>query len=118
MTDSKYICKKCGYKTNVYKLNYNHVNQRKKSCNKEFDNQILLLAFEKIKTFETEKEDFEITYTTDTYKLYIKRECFYNPYSEEFIVRYDEPDLLVGFFAEWCKDSQGRFRKDKMKIAK
>jgi hypothetical protein len=68
-------------------------------------------------TFETEKEGFEITYTTDTYKLYIKRNCFYNPYFEDFVVRYDEPDLHVGFFAEWCKDSWGN-QKDKLKIAK
>lgn len=118
MTDTEYICKKCGYKTNKYKDYHYHVNQRKHSCNKEFDNQILLLAFEKIKTFETEKEDFEITYTTDTYKLYIKRNCFYNPYSEDFVVRYDETDLHVGFFAEWCKDYQCKFIKDKLKIAK
>ena len=118
MTDFKYTCKKCGYKTNAKTPWVIHT-RRKNSCNKEFDNQILLLALEKIKTFETEKEDFEITYTTDTYTLYIKRNCFTNhPYFEDFIVRYDEPELHVGFYAEWVNDTQGRPRKDKMKIAK
>ena len=118
MTDFKYTCNKCGYKTNSGNDYSYHINKRKNSCNPEFDNKILLLAFEKIKTFETEREDFEITYSTDTYTLYIKRNCFTNhPYFEEFIVRYDEPNVKIRFFAEWCEDSQGN-RKDKLKIAK
>jgi hypothetical protein len=90
---------------------------QKKSCNKEFRNKILLLAFEKIKTFESNNENFETTDTTDTYTLYIKRNCFYNPYFEDFIIVYEEPKLKISFFAEWCNDTQGRLRKDKIKIS-
>ena len=115
----QYTCKKCGYKTNRCNDYYKHINLRKKSCNKEFDNQILNLALEKIITFKTEKEDFEITYTTDTYTLYIKRNCFHNhPYFENFVIRYDEPNLHVGFFAEWVNDNHGNPRNDKIKIVK
>ena len=118
MSDFKYNCKKCGLGTNHKTGYFRHIQRRKFSCNKEFDNQILNLALEKIKTFETKKEDFEVTYTTDTYVLYIKRSCFYNnPYFEDFLIRYDEPDIHVGFFAEWVNNNQGQPCNDKLKIS-
>jgi hypothetical protein len=119
MTDLKHTCHKCGYKTNKYNSWYNHIYLRKFSCNKGFDNQILLLAFEKIITFETENENFEITYATDNYILSIKRNCFNNnPYFEDFFIRYNETNIKIEFYAEWCNDTQGKPRKDKMKIVK
>ncbi len=115
---SNYKCKKCGFETINNNSYLNHLYNRKNSCNKEFDLKILNLAFEKIKTFENSKKDFEITYTENDYTLYIKRNCFHNtPYFEDFVVRYDEIELHSGFFAEWCNDNHGHARKDKLKFS-
>jgi hypothetical protein len=113
MQTYKFKCEKCGYETNSYKPFYNHMHRRKFSCNKEYDNEILLLAYEKIKTFETSKIDYEIIYKENDYILYIKRSCFYNiPYFEDYIIRYDKPSgLHIGFFAEWNKNGKLIFSK-------
>lgn len=104
MQTYKFKCEKCGYKTNDKQSTITHL-KRKFSCNKEYDNEILLLAYEKIKTFETSKIDYEVIYEENDYTLYIKRSCFYDrPYFEDYIIRYDKPSgLHIGFFAEWNK---------------
>jgi len=91
--------------------------RRKKSCNKDYEKHILELAFEKIKTFETQGEDYQITYNEDGYTLFIKRNCFYN--FEDYIIRYKKTNgINITFFAEWEKDSHGNIKKDKLKFSK
>ena len=114
---SKFTCEKCGYKTDHKTSFHNHIYRRKKSCNKEYDSRVLELALEKIKTFETQGSDYEITYNEDGYILFIKRNCFTN--FEDFIVRYKKPNgTHITFFAEWVNDSQGNPKKDKLKFSK
>ena len=112
METYKHTCEKCGYQTNSNRPFYNH-HRRKFSCNKDYDNQILLLAYEKIKTFETSKIDYEITYEENNYKLYIRRSCFDdNPYFEDYRIRFDKPNgVYVEFFAEWNKKGELIFAK-------
>ena len=112
METYKYTCEKCGYQTNSKMNSVTHM-RRKFSCNKDYDNQILLLAYEKIKTFETSKIDHEVIYEENGYKLYIKRSCFYNnPYFEDYLIRYSKPNgVHVGFFAEWNKKGELIFAK-------
>ena len=117
--ESKYTCEKCGYNTNAKTTFYCHMHRRKHSCNKEYDKQILNLALEKIKTFETLDVDYQITYNENGYTLFIKRNCFNNPYFEDYAICYDKPNgLHIGFFAEWVNDNQGIPKRDKLKFSK
>lgn len=119
MQNSKFTCEKCGYNTNNKTTFHGHIQRRKFSCNKEYDSRVLELALEKIKTFETQGEDYQITYNEDGYTLFIKRNCFYNPYFEDFMVQYNKPSgIHILFFAEWVNDSQGNPKKDKLKFSK
>jgi hypothetical protein len=113
METYKHTCEKCGYQTNSNKPFYNHTHRRKFSCNKDYDNKILLLAYEKIKTFETSKIDYDVIYEENDYKLYIRRSCFYNtPYFEDYFIRFDKPNgVHVTFFAEWNKKGELIFAK-------
>lgn len=114
-----HICEKCGYKTNAKTAFFKHIQCRKKSCNKEYDNEILNLALEKIKTFDTMNVNYEVTYNENGYKLFIKRSCFHDPYFEDYLIHYDKPSgLHIGFFAEWVNDNHGHPRNDKLKISK
>lgn len=101
-----YSCEKCNYQTDSKKLFNNHL-FNKNSCNEEYDNQILKLASDKIKSLDNLEINFEITYNDNDYVLYIKKSSFEDPDFGDFYVRYDKPNALhVGFFAELNKDGE------------
>lgn len=106
--EQEYCCEKCNYKVISKKLFKNHL-YCGISCNEEYDNQILKLVSEKIKTLDNLEINFEITDFINDCVLYIKKSTFDDSDFGDFYIRYDKPFALhVGFFAklkngELCK---------------
>lgn len=90
----EYVCEKCDFKTNLKQVFYKHMNFDK-SCNEEYDNEILILASNKIKTINNSNITYEITYSQPDYELYIKKS------ETDFYIKFEKSNgVHVGFFAE------------------
>jgi len=88
------FCEKCGldFVSRVAFFKHTRVDE---SCNLDYDNKILLLACEKIKSANNPNMIYEVTFVEPDFELYIKK-C-----ETDFYVRFLKSNQTrVAFFAE------------------